>query len=152
MYFFITFKYWFLFQFIFAAEETTATTTTYANTNWKGPFCSMDPSSMMMPTTIRILDFYRMNGNKIQYNWMMIDTVDLMRQSGRQVLPKVKSGLCTLKVLGNRFTSLLFIVKLKRGICSTTKSYGWNPSSNFKIHQIRRCKSCQRNCEKSIIF
>ena len=44
----------------------------------------MDPSSIMMPTTMRILDFYRMKGNKIQYNWMMIDTVDLMRQAGRQ--------------------------------------------------------------------
>ena len=47
----------------------------------------------MMPTTIRILDFYRMKGNKIQYNWMMIDTVDLMRQTGRQALPKVRGGL-----------------------------------------------------------
>ena len=86
-------------QIIFAAEETTATTTTYANTNWKGPFCSMDPSSIMMPTTMRILDFYRMKGNKIQYNWMMIDTVDLMRQAGRQVLPKVKLGLCHLSFM-----------------------------------------------------
>ena len=83
-------QYGFPLQIIFAAEETTATTTTYANTNWKGPFCSMDPSSIMMPTTMRILDFYRMKGNKIQYNWMMIDTVDLMRQAGRQVLPRVR--------------------------------------------------------------
>ena len=75
-------------QMIFAAEETTATTTTYANTRWKGPFCTAEPSVKMMPATMRIFDFYLMRGNKIFYNWMIIDTVDLMLQAGHRVLPQ----------------------------------------------------------------
>ena len=78
---------------IFAAEETTATTTTYANTRWKGPFCTVEPNTEMMPATMRIFDFYLMRGNKIFYNWMIIDTVDLMLQAGRRVLPKVNISL-----------------------------------------------------------
>ena len=73
---------------IFAAEETTATTTTYANTRWKGPFCTVKPSTDMMPATMRIFDFYLMRGDHIFYNWMMIDTVDLMLQAGVRALPK----------------------------------------------------------------
>ena len=73
---------------IFAAEETTATTTTYANTRWKGPFCTVEPSEDMMAATMRIFDFYLMRGNKIFYNWMIIDTVDLMLKAGHRVLPK----------------------------------------------------------------
>ena len=45
----------------------------------------------MMPATMRIFDFYLMRGNKIFYNWMIIDTVDLMLQAGHRVLPQVKS-------------------------------------------------------------
>jgi len=75
-------------QMIFAAEETTATTTTYANTRWKGPFCTVKPSTDMMPATMRIFDFYLMRGDHIFYNWMMIDTVDLMLQAGVRALPK----------------------------------------------------------------
>ena len=77
-------------QMIFAAEETTATTTTYANVQWKGPFCTVEPSTNMMPATMRIFDFYLMRGDHIFYNWMMIDTVDLMLQAGTRALPKVK--------------------------------------------------------------
>ena len=76
-------------QMIFAAEETTATTTTYANSLWIGPFCTMEPSEPSMPVTMRIFDFYLMRGNQIFYNWMIIDTVDLMLQAGHRVLPKV---------------------------------------------------------------
>ena len=75
-------------QMIFAAEETTATTTTYANTRWKGPFCTVEPSEAMMAATMRIFDFYLMRGNQIFYNWMVIDTVDLMLQAGHRVLPQ----------------------------------------------------------------
>ena len=77
-------------QMIFAAEETTATTTTYANVQWKGPFCTVEPSTNMMPATMRIFDFYLMRGDHIFYNWMMIDTVDLMLQAGTRALPKVE--------------------------------------------------------------
>jgi len=75
-------------QMIFASEETTATTTTYANSQWKGPFCTVEPSSEMMAVTMRIFDFYLMRGDKIFYNWMIIDTVDLMLQAGVRALPK----------------------------------------------------------------
>ena len=74
---------------IFAGEETTATITAYANTKWKDTFCSINPSEYMMPVTIMHWDFYLMREDKIRYNWMLIDVVDLMRQAGYQVLPKV---------------------------------------------------------------
>ena len=74
-------------QMIFASEETTATTTTYANSQWKGPFCTVEPSSEMMAVTMRIFDFYLMRGDKIFYNWMIIDTVDLMLQAGVRACP-----------------------------------------------------------------
>ena len=74
---------------IFAAEDTTATTTTYANTKWKASFCSIEPSENMMSITMRIYDFYLMREDKIRYNWMLIDVVDLMLQAGHRVLPKV---------------------------------------------------------------
>jgi len=75
-------------QMIFAAEETTATTTTYANARWRGPLCTAEPSENMMPVTMRIFDFYLMREDKIFYDWMLIDTVDLMLQAGHRVLPK----------------------------------------------------------------
>ena len=43
-----------------------------------------------MAVTMRIFDFYLMRGDKIFYNWMIIDTVDLMLQAGVRALPKVK--------------------------------------------------------------
>ena len=88
-----------LFQMIFAAEETTATTTTYANAKWKAPFCTAEPSEDWMSVTMRIYDFYLMRGNKIWYNWMLIDVVDLMLQAGHQVLPKVNSPYMNMKIL-----------------------------------------------------
>merc|ERR1712234_9880 len=33
-------------------EHIPATTTTYANTRWKGPFCTAEPSENMMPATM----------------------------------------------------------------------------------------------------
>lgn len=74
---------------IFAGEEATATITAYANTKWKDAFCSINPPKYMMPVTIMHWDFYLMREDKIRYNWMLIDVVDLMRQAGHQVLPKV---------------------------------------------------------------
>lgn len=37
---------------------------------------------------IRICDFYHMQGERIAYNWMMLDLPDLLRQAGRRVLPR----------------------------------------------------------------
>eukprot|EP00931_Biecheleriopsis_adriatica_P003647 TRINITY_DN105437_c0_g1_i1.p1 TRINITY_DN105437_c0_g1~~TRINITY_DN105437_c0_g1_i1.p1 ORF type:complete len:386 (-),score=62.49 TRINITY_DN105437_c0_g1_i1:27-1127(-) len=83
-------------QMIFLGEECTGTTTTYANAKWIGPLGQLHPgASVGNHVVIRILDFYRLvpdskstAGARIAYNWMMIDMVHLMLQSGRQVLPK----------------------------------------------------------------
>ena len=32
---------------------------------------------------VHICDFYRLRGDRIAYNWMMIDVVDLLRQAPR---------------------------------------------------------------------
>jgi len=73
-------------QFIFAGDDTTATTATYANALWYGDFGTIPHTSTMMH--IRICDFYRMKGDRIKYNWMMLDMVDMMLQAGHRVLPK----------------------------------------------------------------
>merc|ERR1712172_217654 len=51
--------------------------------------------SLSKQVVIRILDFYRLvpddtssAGGRISYNWMMIDMVGLLLQSGYRVLPK----------------------------------------------------------------
>ena len=92
---------------IFASEETTATTTTYANSQWKGPFCTVKPSSKMMAVTMRIFDFYLMRGDKIFYNWMIIDTVDLMLQAGHRVLPKVRECQTTITLMKGFFSFMI---------------------------------------------
>lgn len=81
-------------QLIFAGEETTATTTTYASVRWRGPFAGVPESNQSM--RVRICDFYRMargdDGElRIAYNWMMLDVADFLRASGRRVLPKSAS-------------------------------------------------------------
>lgn len=73
-------------QMIFVGEDTTATTTTYANAMWYGDFGGIAHSGKTV--VIRICDFYRMEGTKIRINWMMLDMVDLMLQAGHRVLPK----------------------------------------------------------------
>jgi len=72
-------------QLIFLAENATASTTTYAKGRWYGPLAGMPPTNDT--AFIRICDFYRLKGDKIAYNWMMLDLPDLLRQAGRRVLP-----------------------------------------------------------------
>jgi len=75
-------------QMIFASEEETATTTTYAKATWKGDLGTIPGSKLKgQEVTIRIYDFYIMRGNKIFYNWMLLDTVGLMLEAGYRVLP-----------------------------------------------------------------
>ena len=79
-------------QLIFAGEDTTATTTTYATVNWRGSFAGVPPSGGTHK--IRICDFYQMSQEKpaeqlkISSNWMMLDVADLCRASGRRVIPQ----------------------------------------------------------------
>lgn len=76
-------------QMIFASEDETATTTTYAKATWKGDLATIPGSEHMgKEVTIRIYDFYIMRGEKIFYNWMLLDTVGLMLEVGYRVLPK----------------------------------------------------------------
>jgi len=76
-------------QMIFASEEETATTTTYAKATWKGDLGTIPGSKLAgKEVTIRIYDFYIMEGEKIFYNWMLLDTVGLMLEAGYRVLPE----------------------------------------------------------------
>jgi len=76
-------------QLIFASEEETATTTTYAKGKWKGDIGTIPGSEMLgVEVTMRIYDFYIMDGDKIFYNWMLLDFVELMYYAGYRVLPK----------------------------------------------------------------
>jgi len=76
-------------QMIFASEEETATTTTYAKSQWKGDIGTIPGSEKIgLEVTMRIYDFYIMRGNKIFYNWMLLDFVELMYYAGYRVLPK----------------------------------------------------------------
>eukprot|EP00947_MAST-08B_sp_MAST-8B-sp1_P000587 g587.t1 len=81
-------------QMIFAGDDTTATTTTYANAFWRGQLGPMKPINKSI--VIRILDFYKLvedpeapAGGRISYNWMMIDFahVKMQQRGGRSVLP-----------------------------------------------------------------
>ena len=68
---------------------------------WKGPLCTIIPPQDMMPAVTRTFDFYQMRGDKIFYNWMITDTVDLMLQAGYRVLPKVV--LTSIMLPGSNF-------------------------------------------------
>ena len=82
-------------QLIFAGEELTATTTTYATVTWRGAFGGVAPTNASH--RVRICDFYQMGKDegggdsgdvRIQTNYMMLDVADLLRASGRRVLPR----------------------------------------------------------------
>ena len=73
-------------QLLFLGEDTSASTTTYALARWYGEFAGMQPTGDVV--RLRICDFYRMRGERISYNWMMLDLPDLLRQAGRRVLPQ----------------------------------------------------------------
>lgn len=83
-------------QMIFLGEKQSATTTTYAVGEWIGPLGKLRPKETQnKKVIIRILDFYSLvpdntsaAGGRISYNWMMIDMVSLLHQSGHRVLPK----------------------------------------------------------------
>merc|ERR1719334_2815926 len=76
-------------QMIFASEEETATTTTYAKCRWKGDIGTIPGSEKLgEEVTMRIYDFYIMREDKIFYNWMLLDFVELMYYAGYRVLPE----------------------------------------------------------------
>jgi len=72
--------------FIFASEEETATSTTYAIAPWtKGPFFGVGPAHKII--RYRDVDFYQMKDGKILYNWMILDSVLMLYEAGHNVLP-----------------------------------------------------------------
>jgi len=73
-------------QMIFVGDNTTASTTTYGTAMMQGDFGRLKRTGKI--TNIRICDFYKIEGQRISYNWMMLDMVDLMLQAGFRVLPK----------------------------------------------------------------
>merc|ERR1719461_1753428 len=76
-------------QLFFVAEEETATTTTYAKTTWRGDIGTVPGSNKVgQETTHRIYDFYIMRDDKIRYDWMLLDMVEIMFEAGYRVLPK----------------------------------------------------------------
>jgi len=76
-------------QMIFASEEDTATTTTYAKALWKGDLSTIPGSAKVgEEVTVRIFDFYQMRGDFIFYNWMLLDMVQIMYYAGYRVLPE----------------------------------------------------------------
>ena len=73
-------------QLIFIGEEASASTTTYATARWYGELAGMGkPTGGRV--RVRICDFYRLAGDRISYNWMMLDLPDVLRQAGRCAAP-----------------------------------------------------------------
>lgn len=75
-------------QMLFLGEELTAATTTYTNAVFSGDFAGIRHTGK--PITFRIFDFYEIDGSqrKIRYNWMILDLVHIMHQTGPRVLPR----------------------------------------------------------------
>jgi len=72
-------------------EEMTASLLWYGKATWIGDLGTVPGGQHYgQEVTIWDLDFYKIDeaGEKIAYNWCLIDFVDLMRQVGYQVLPK----------------------------------------------------------------
>lgn len=78
-------------QIIFAGEELSATTTTFATITWRAELAGVPASGAAH--RMRISDYYKMAKSasdgpfQIQTNYMMLDIPDLCRASGRRVLP-----------------------------------------------------------------
>jgi predicted ester cyclase len=77
-------------QMLFFGDKNVSTTTTYGSALWKGDFLGVPASNTWV--TLRITDFYHIRPEadgwgRIEYNFMMIDWADLMRQVGRPLLP-----------------------------------------------------------------
>ena len=71
-------------QMIFTGTSNTSSTTTYAKARWVGPLMGVSPGGQVV--TFRICDFYFVP-DKIDYNFMMFDVIDIFRQAGMPVLP-----------------------------------------------------------------
>jgi len=75
-------------DFIRAATETTATSASYGLANWVDEWAGVPPPPDHPKVRISDLDFYEIRGNKIAYNWCIVDVVDLFEQVGYKILPE----------------------------------------------------------------
>jgi len=75
-------------DFIRASTNQTCTSATYGLARWSGEFAGVPPPAGSPKVIIRDLDFYQVDGDKISYNWCLIDVVDLFEQVGYNVLPQ----------------------------------------------------------------
>merc|ERR1719379_324410 len=77
-------------QMLFFGDTAVSTTTTYGRALWSGDMLGIPASHTFV--NLRITDFYHIREEKpgsgrIDYNFMMIDWADVMRQVGRRMLP-----------------------------------------------------------------
>jgi len=78
-------------KMIWIGGEDTASLIAYGKAIWIGDLGTVPGSQHAgQEVTIWDLDFYQIDpaGERISYNWCLIDFIDLMRQLGYQVLPK----------------------------------------------------------------
>ena len=78
-------------KMLWIGGEDTASLIAYGKAIWIGDLGTVPGSQHAgQEVTIWDLDFYQIDpaGEKISYNWCLIDFIDLMRQLGYQVLPK----------------------------------------------------------------
>lgn len=72
-------------QMLFLGDDGNASSMTYGLGVWKGHLGPLPPTHKK--TRVRIMDAYNVVNKKITHNWMMMDLLDLMRQSGVHPLP-----------------------------------------------------------------
>jgi predicted ester cyclase len=71
--------------FIFAADTNKVTIAAKAYAYWDKPFAGLP--APMKHVSVRDIDFYLLRDGKIEYNWCMLDLLDLIEQAGYNVLP-----------------------------------------------------------------
>jgi len=74
-------------DFIRAATHNMVTSASYGLAQWKGDFAGVPAPANHPWVHIRDLDFYLLDGDRIKYNWCIVDVVDLLIQGGYDVLP-----------------------------------------------------------------
>jgi len=70
-----------------AGTETTCTVSAYGLARWMTPWAGVPPPASNPWVQVRNLDLYVMEGDKIKYNWCLVDVVDIFMQAGYNVLP-----------------------------------------------------------------
>eukprot|EP00931_Biecheleriopsis_adriatica_P003642 TRINITY_DN105432_c0_g1_i1.p1 TRINITY_DN105432_c0_g1~~TRINITY_DN105432_c0_g1_i1.p1 ORF type:complete len:445 (-),score=42.83 TRINITY_DN105432_c0_g1_i1:69-1352(-) len=72
-------------QMLFLGDDVNASSMTYSIGIWERALGPLAPTGQV--TRVRIMDAYAVRRGRITHNWMMLDMLDLLRQSGRNPLP-----------------------------------------------------------------